>query len=159
MSIAFISHPDCMLHVMEAGHPESPERLKVVEDQMLSSGLDVALQRYEAPLATREQLCRVHDSEYIEQIFSRAPQEGIVRLDQDTTMNPHSLVAALRAAGAVVLGVNLVMSGQNNLVFCNVRPPGHHAERKRAMGFCIFNNIAVGAPMLYMSITLKKSQS
>jgi acetoin utilization deacetylase AcuC-like enzyme len=156
MSIAFISHPDCMLHVMEAGHPESPERLKVIEDQMLSSRLNVALQHYEAPLATREQLCRVHDSEYIEQIFSRAPQEGIVRLDQDTTMNPHSLVAALRAAGAVVLGVNLVMSGQNKLVFCNVRPPGHHAERKRAMGFCIFNNIAVGAAHALHEYHLKK---
>ena len=145
MSIAFISHPDCILHEMEVGHPENPERLKAIEDLLLSSGLDVALQRYEAPLATCEQLCRVHDSKYVEQIFSRAPQEGIVRLDQDTTMNPHSLSAALRAAGAVVLGVDLVMSDRSKLVFCNVRPPGHHAERKRAMGFCIFNNIAVGA--------------
>ncbi len=145
MSIAFISHPDCMLHEMEAGHPESSERLQAIEDLLLSSGLDIALQRYEAPLATREQLCRVHDSKYVEQIFSRAPQEGIVRLDQDTTMNPHSLAAALRAAGAVVLGVDLVMSDRSKLVFCNVRPPGHHAERKRAMGFCIFNNITVGA--------------
>lgn len=145
MSIAFISHPDCILHEMGSGHPESPERLKAIEDLLLSSGLDVALQRYEAPLATREQLCRVHDSKYVEQIFSRAPQKGIVRLDQDTTMNPHSLAAALRAAGAVVLGVDLVMSDRSKLVFCNVRPPGHHAERKRAMGFCIFNNITVGA--------------
>ncbi len=145
MSIAFISHPDCILHEMEVGHPENPERLKAIEDLLLSSGLDAALQRYEAPLATCEQLCRVHDSKYVEQIFSRAPQEGIVRLDQDTTMNPHSLSAALRAAGAVVLGVDLVMSDRSKLVFCNVRPPGHHAERKRAMGFCIFNNIAVGA--------------
>jgi len=145
MSIAFISHPDCILHEMEVGHPENPERLKAIEDLLLSSGLDVALQRYEAPLATCEQLCRVHDLKYVEQIFSRAPQEGIVRLDQDTTMNPHSLSAALRAAGAVVLGVDLVMSDRSKLVFCNVRPPGHHAERKRAMGFCIFNNIAVGA--------------
>lgn len=156
MSIAFISHPDCMLHEMEAHHPESPERLKAIEDQLLSSGLDVALQRYEAPLATREQLYRVHDPEYVEQIFSRAPQEGTVRLDQDTTMNPHSLVAALRAAGAVVLGVNLVMSDQSKLVFCNVRPPGHHAERKRAMGFCIFNNIAVGAAHALHEYHLKK---
>jgi len=156
MSIAFISHPDCMLHEMEAHHPESPERLKAIENQLLSSGLDVALQRYEAPLATREQLYRVHDPEYVEQIFSRAPQEGTVRLDQDTTMNPHSLVAALRAAGAVVLGVNLVMSDQSKLVFCNVRPPGHHAERKRAMGFCIFNNVAVGAAHALHEYHLKK---
>lgn len=156
MSIAFISHPDCMLHEMEAYHPESPERLKAIEDQLLSSGLDVVLQRYDAPLATREQLYRVHDPEYVEQIFGRAPQEGTVRLDQDTTMNPHSLVAALRAAGAVVLGVNLVMSDQSKLVFCNVRPPGHHAERKRAMGFCIFNNIAVGAAHALHEYHLKK---
>ena len=156
MSIAFISHPDCMLHEMEAGHPECPERLKAIEDQLLSSGLDVALQRYDAPVATREQLYRAHDPEYVEQIFSRAPQKGIVRLDQDTTMNPHSLVAALRAAGAVVLGVNLVMSDQSKLVFCNVRPPGHHAERKRAMGFCIFNNIAVGAAHALYEHHLKK---
>ncbi len=156
MSIAFISHPDCMLHEMETGHPERPERLKAIEDQLLSSGLDVALQRYDAPVATREQLYRAHDPEYVEQIFSRAPQEGIVRLDQDTTMNPHSLVAALRAAGAVVLGVNLVMSDQSKLVFCNVRPPGHHAERKRAMGFCIFNNIAVGAAHALHEHHLKK---
>jgi len=145
MSIAFISHPDCILHEMEAGHPENSDRLKAIEDLLLSSGLDASLQRYEAPMATREQLCQVHDSKYVEQIFSRAPQQGIVRLDQDTTMNPHSLAAALRAAGAVVLGVDLVMSGRSKAVFCNVRPPGHHAERKRAMGFCIFNNIAVGA--------------
>ncbi len=156
MSIAFISHPDCILHKMEAGHPESPERLKAIEGELLSSGLGTAIQRYEAPLATREQLFRVHDSKYVEQIFSRAPQEGLVRLDQDTTMNPYSLAASLRAAGAVVLGVDLVMSGQSKLVFCNVRPPGHHAERKKAMGFCIFNNIAVGAAHAIHKYHLKK---
>lgn len=145
MSIAFISHSDCLLHEMEANHPECSDRLKVINNMVVSSNVNVQLKHYDAPLATREQLCRAHDSEYVDQIFGKAPQEGIIRLDQDTTMNSHSLNAALRASGAVVLGVDLVMSNQSKVVFCNVRPPGHHAERKRAMGFCIFNNVAVGA--------------
>jgi acetoin utilization deacetylase AcuC-like enzyme len=91
-------------------------------------------------------LYRVHDPDYVDLIFSSAEHEGVIRLDPDTMMNnPDSFRAALRAAGASVLGVDLVMSGQQKLVFCNVRPPGHHAGRMRAMGFCIFNNIAVGA--------------
>ena len=145
MTIAFISHPDCALHEMGPAHPESPARLSAIQDQLLSSGLDLVLQHHDAPLATREQLCRVHDPDYVEHIFLTAPKEGYVWLDPDTSMNPHSLAAALRAAGAVILGVDLVMSGQANAAFCNVRPPGHHAERNKAMGFCIFNNIAVGA--------------
>jgi len=145
MTIAFISHPDCALHEMGPGHPESPARLSSIQDHLLSSGLDFILQHHDAPLASREQLSRVHDPEYVEHIFLTAPEEGQVWLDPDTCMNPHSLSAALRAAGAVVLGVDLVMSEQANAAFCNVRPPGHHAEHNKAMGFCIFNNIAVGA--------------
>jgi acetoin utilization deacetylase AcuC-like enzyme len=145
MTIAFISHPDCALHEMGLAHPESPARLSAIQDQLLSSGLDFVLQHHAAPLATREQLCRVHSPDYVEHIFLTAPKEGYVWLGPDTGMNPHSLSAALRAAGAVVLGVDLAMSGQANAAFCNVRPPGHHAERNKAMGFCIFNNIAVGA--------------
>ncbi len=145
MTICIISHPDCALHEMGAHHPESPARLSAIQDQLLSCGLDIVLQHHDAPLASREQLCRVHDPEYVEHIFLKAPEEGQAWLDPDTCMNPHSLTAALRAAGAAVLGVDLVMTGQTNAVFCNVRPPGHHAERNRAMGFCIFNNIAVGA--------------
>ena len=145
MTISLISHPDCALHEMGALHPESPARLSAIQDQLLSSGLDLVLHHHDAPLASREQLCRVHDSEYIDQIFHNSPAEGYFWLDPDTCMNSHSLSAALRAAGAVVLGVDLVMSGQSNAAFCNVRPPGHHAEHNKAMGFCIFNNIAVGA--------------
>ena len=137
-------------------HPESPARLSTINDYLLSSGLDLFLQHHDAPLATREQLCRVHDSEYVEQIFLKAPEEGQIWLDPDTSMNPHSLSAALRAAGAVVLGVDLVMSGKSKAVFCNVRPPGHHAERQRAMGFCIFNNIAVGAAHALKAHKLKR---
>ncbi|MCW8935556.1 MAG: histone deacetylase family protein [Gammaproteobacteria bacterium] len=145
MTISIISHPDCMLHEMGAHHPECPERLSAINDQLLSSGLDFILQHHDAPLATRQQLCRVHDVKYIESIFQKSPKEGQVWLDPDTSMNPHTLTAALRAAGAVVLGVDMVMAGQSSAAFCNVRPPGHHAEHDKAMGFCFFNNIAVGA--------------
>src|SRR5690606_27733749 len=99
----------------------------------------------EAPLATREQLCRVHDADYVDALAAAAPQSGLVHLDPDTSMNPHSHEAALRAAGAVVLATDLVMRGEVANAFCNVRPPGHHACRARPMGFCLFNNIAVGA--------------
>jgi len=145
MTISIISHPDCALHEMGAHHPESPARLSAIEDQLLASGLDFVLQHHDAPLASREQLCRVHAPEYIDHIFRSSPTQGYTWLDPDTTMNPYSLSAALHAAGAVVLGVDLVMSKKISAAFCNVRPPGHHAEHNKAMGFCIFNNIAVGA--------------
>lgn len=158
MTISLISHPDCALHEMGSHHPESPARLSAIQDQLLSSGLDLILQHHDAPLASREQLCRVHDAEYVEHIFQVAPEvdQDRVWLDPDTCMNPHSLSAALRAAGAVVLGVDLVMSGQSKAAFCNVRPPGHHAEHNKAMGFCIFNNIAVGAAHALHAHQLKK---
>lgn len=130
---------------MGSNHPESPDRLSAIEDRLIASGLDMVLQHHNAPMATREQLYRVHDAEYVEQIFRLSPQKGHVEIDPDTSMNPHTLKAALRAAGAMVLGVDLVMSGKTSAAFCNVRPPGHHAEHNKAMGFCIFNNIAVGA--------------
>lgn len=145
MSVAFITHPDCLQHDAGQGHPECPDRLRVINDQLIASGLEWLLCHYEAPEASREQLLRVHDAGYIQRIFDAAPKEGYVKLDPDTIMNPRSLSAALHAAGAVVLGVDLVMRGETDKVFCNVRPPGHHAERNRAMGFCIFNNVAVGA--------------
>lgn len=130
---------------MGSHHPECPARLAAIQDRLISSGLDLVLLHHEAPAATREQLCRVHAPEYVESIFRMSPAEGRNWLDPDTCMNPHSLSAALHAAGAVVLGVDLVMSGRSTSAFCNVRPPGHHAESARAMGFCIFDNIAVGA--------------
>ena len=145
MQTAYISHPLCLKHDMGAHHPESPARIHAIEDRLIASGLLNYLQRHDAPEATREQLLRVHDAAYIDSIESIVPQHGIVHLDGDTAMNPFSYQAALRAAGAVVLGVDLVMAGKAENAFCNVRPPGHHAERARAMGFCIFNNIAVGA--------------
>jgi len=156
MTISIISHPDCALHEMGIHHPECPARLAAVQDQLLASGLDLVLQHYDAPLATREQLCRVHDADYIEQVFCKSPQEGQTWLDPDTSMNPYTLSAALHAAGAVVMGVELVMNGKNSVAFCNVRPPGHHAEHNKAMGFCIFNNIAVGAAHALQVYGLKR---
>ncbi|MBA2653764.1 MAG: histone deacetylase family protein [Gammaproteobacteria bacterium] len=144
MTIALITHPDCILHDIGDWHPEQPARLKVIEDALSQSGLVSSLKKFLAPLATRDQLLRVHDVEYIDRIFQLSPQENLISLDLDTLMNPHTLTAALRASGATVSGVDLVMSGEVKAAFCNVRPPGHHAERSRAMGFCIFNNVAVG---------------
>ncbi len=145
MPIAFITHPDCHLHDMGLGHPEQPARLSAISNRLIASGLDMLLQHHPAPRATREQLLAVHDTDHVDRIFEASPSEGIAWIDPDTAMNSHSLEAALRAAGAAVKGVDLVMGGRSRQAFCAVRPPGHHAERGRAMGFCLFNNIAVGA--------------
>lgn len=144
MPTAYLSHPDCLRHEMGSGHPESPDRLHAIEDELRASGLMRSLQRHDAPLATLEQLARVHDSAYIEEIQAAAPHTGYAALDPDTMMNSFTWNAALRAAGAVVHAVDLVMSGKADNAFCAVRPPGHHAESARAMGFCIFNNVSVG---------------
>lgn len=144
MQTAYISHPDCLKHDMGNYHPECPQRLVSIENQLQSIGLLAQLQRYDAPPATVEQLARVHTQSYIESIQSAAPVAGLIALDADTAMNPFTLNAALRAAGALVLATDLVLSGKMNNAFCAVRPPGHHAESDRAMGFCLFNNVAVG---------------
>jgi acetoin utilization deacetylase AcuC-like enzyme len=145
MRTAFVTHADCLRHDMGAYHPERPARLTVIDDQLIAAGIAQYLQRYDAPLATDEQLARVHPPEYVRAIRDVALEEGTVHLDPDTAMNPHSLDAALRAAGAAVLATDLVMQKKVSSAFCAVRPPGHHACRARAMGFCIFNNVAVAA--------------
>jgi acetoin utilization deacetylase AcuC-like enzyme len=141
---AFISHPACAKHDMGSDHPERPARLAAIHDQLIAAGMLPLLQQHDAPRATREQLARVHRLHYIDKIEAASPQQGIVFLDADTAMNPFSLEAALRAAGAPLLGADLVMNGAADNAFCSVRPPGHHATRDQSMGFCLFNNVAVG---------------
>ena len=130
---------------MGAMHPETPARLSAINDHLIAQGLDHYFSFYDAPLVTLEQLHRVHSAAHLEQLKRSSPAAGIVHLDPDTAMNPHPWQAAMRAAGAGVMAVDLVMSGEVQNAFCSVRPPGHHAERDSAMGFCFFNNIAVAA--------------
>lgn len=135
----------CQLHDLGPGHPESPERLKAIDLQLQHDGLlDFLIQR-EAPVASRQQLARVHDPDYIDRIFASAPAKGLFHLDGDTAMNSHSLQSALLAAGSVIDATDHVLNARCDNAFCCVRPPGHHAEYSRAMGFCLFANIAAGA--------------
>lgn len=144
-STAYITHADCLRHDMGGGHPECPDRLVAIAERMLASGMIERVHCLEAPLAQADDLKRVHNPRYVDLIFEHAPNEGLVQLDPDTAMNPHSMNAALRAAGAGILAVDEVTSGRVRNAFCAVRPCGHHATRARSMGFCIFNNIAVAA--------------
>jgi acetoin utilization deacetylase AcuC-like enzyme len=134
-----------MLHDMGPYHPECPERLSAISDRLIASGLDAYMLHYTATAATREQIGRVHGPGYIDEIEAASPEEGLHYIDPDTALNPNTLDAARHAAGAAVLAVDLVMRRECSTAFCAVRPPGHHAERNRAMGFCIFNSVAVGA--------------
>ncbi len=145
MSTAYITHADCLKHEMGAGHPECPDRLIAVNEHMRSSGLLEQLRVLEAPLAEAEDLKRVHRPAYVDLIFENAPTQGYVQLDPDTSMNPHTLSAARRAAGAGLMAVDEVVAGRSRNAFCAVRPCGHHATTGRPMGFCLFNNIGVAA--------------
>jgi acetoin utilization deacetylase AcuC-like enzyme len=142
---AYITHPSSLLHDMGPYHPECPDRLHAIGDRLISAGLDVYLRHYTAPAATQAQLARVHGGEYLATIEAASPASGLHYIDPDTALNPHSLEAARHAAGALVLATDLVVRGECRTAFCAVRPPGHHAERNRAMGFCLYNNVAVGA--------------
>ncbi len=144
MTTALITHLACLDHAMPSGHPESPDRLRAV-----LAALDTpefkSLLRAQAPQATMEQIALAHPCEFAQELLARVPQQGFVYIDGDTPMSPGSFAAALYAAGAVVHGVDMVMQGTVQNAFCAVRPPGHHAESNRAMGFCLFNNVAIGA--------------
>lgn len=145
MPTAFISHPSFLQHEMGAHHPECPERLQAIYDAFDRHQLMSKLIKTEAPPASREQLYAAHDGEYVDSIFAAAPEHDYAYLDPDTAMNRYTLEAAQRASGAVIRGVDMVMSGEVDNAFCAVRPCGHHATFSKAMGFCIFNNVAVGA--------------
>ncbi len=131
MTTVLLTHPDCVRHEMGEGHPESPQRLRSILSAVESSGLAGRLELREAPEATREQLERIHEREHVDLIYESAPKSGYAYLDPDTSMNPHSLSAALRAAGALVAATDLVMSGSAQRAFCAVRPP---ATMRRARG-------------------------
>jgi acetoin utilization deacetylase AcuC-like enzyme len=145
MRTAYITHSSCGKHNMGADHPECPERLHAINDQLIASGVLDHLIHYDAEPASKEQLTQVHTNQYVEWVFQQAPDEGLIHLDGDTAMNKYTLNAALHAAGASVQAVDLVMAGEVENAFCCVRPPGHHAGRSGASGFCIFNNVAVAA--------------
>ena len=145
MTTAFVSHPVFHLHEMGPYHPECPERISAITDRLIASGIDAYLYHYTAPAATNEQIARAHGSLYIREVEEASPESGLHYIDPDTALNAHTLDAARHAAGAAVLAVDIVMRNECRTAFCAVRPPGHHAERSRGMGFCIFNNVAVGA--------------
>ena len=144
MPTLLLTHPDCLLHDMGQGHPERPDRLRAIADALAAPDFK-ALKREQAPLADLAVIERVHPERYVEAIRAASPKQGLVWLDLDTAMCPKSYDAALRATGAAVYAVDQVMSGAADNAFCAVRPPGHHAERARPMGFCLFNSVAIAA--------------
>jgi acetoin utilization deacetylase AcuC-like enzyme len=144
MTTLLVTHPACLDHDTGGMHPEHPARLEVVL-AALEAPEFATLDRREAPLAEREQIARVHSRLYVDRVLQAVPESGYVALDPDTIISPGSGEAALRAAGALIAAVDAVVAGEIRNAFCAVRPPGHHAEAARAMGFCMFNNVAIGA--------------
>ncbi|MEO8525434.1 MAG: histone deacetylase family protein, partial [Caldimonas sp.] len=149
MTTAFYSHPDCRGHDMGAGHPECPQRLDAIDDFLIATGLDDALDRREAPVVSMDDLGRAHESRFVgelREVLEQTAAEGRPRaIDADTIATPGTWAAAVRAAGAAVAATDAVIDGTIENAFCSVRPPGHHATRDQAMGFCFFNNVAVAA--------------
>ena len=143
MTTAYISHPDFMKHEMGRHHPECPERIQAIEDQLIQSRLDGHLKRIDPPLATEADITRVHSEDHLAFIKSKAPTSDYAMIDGDTIMNTATWNVSLRAAGAAIAAVDAVMKGEVNNAFCAIRPPGHHAEPHRSMGFCVFNTIAI----------------
>ncbi len=144
MTTLLITHPACIDHDPGPDHPEAPARLKAILSALEGEAF-AALERREAPLAERAQIERVHDPAYVRAVLEAIPRSGRVGLDPDTIVSPGSGEAALRAAGAICGAVDAVVAGEVRNAFCAVRPPGHHAGPRRAMGFCLFNNVAIGA--------------
>ena len=149
MPTAYYTHPECRLHDMGEGHPECPQRLDAIADRLLASGLDVALEHREAPLADLAPLTRAHSTAHVmnlKDLLEQVQASGARRaIDADTVASPATWRAALRAAGAAIAATDAVIAGEVDNAFCAVRPPGHHATRDSAMGFCFFNNVAVAA--------------
>lgn len=146
MRVGYTYDPIYMRHDMGAGHPECPQRVQAIDARLQAVGLKEQLVLFSADPASRDDILRAHTQDYVERVYALAPGAGArVQLDADTAMNESSLPAALMAAGAAITAVRKVLQGEFERAFCNIRPPGHHAESNRAMGFCIFNSIAVAA--------------
>lgn len=156
MGTAIISHHECRKHKLLADHPEEPHRVDAINDRLIASGLEYSLSHFDAPKVTKEQLMRVHGEAYLDSLEDQLPEKGVVNVDSDTQLCVDTLVAARRAAGAAVKAVDLVLNDDYQAVFCNVRPPGHHAERNQAMGFCFYNNVAVAAQHAMDAMGLKR---
>jgi acetoin utilization deacetylase AcuC-like enzyme len=144
MTTLLITHPACLDHMTPAGHPERPDRLRAI-DRVLEAERFQILARVEAPAASLDTIALCHPMDYVTAIRDATPKEGIVGLDADTSMSPGSFEAALRAAGGAAHAVDEVMTGKASNAFIAVRPPGHHTETARPMGFCLFNNAAIAA--------------
>jgi len=144
MSTLLLSHPACLNHLTPAGHPERPDRLRAIEHALEDEKFQT-LARVEAPLGPLNIVALAHPMDYVEAIREASPSEGLVRLDADTAMSPGSFEAALRAVGGAKLAVDEVMTGKATNAFVATRPPGHHTETARPMGFCLFNNAAIAA--------------
>ncbi|MYN11855.1 histone deacetylase family protein [Pusillimonas sp. TS35] len=156
METLYITHPSCRLHEMGSWHPECPERLDAIHDRLLGSGLMDFLDEAEAVPATDADLLRVHTPEHLAYLRRHLPLEGLYPIDTDTLMCPRTLDAAMASAGAGITAVDAIMRGEHRNAFCAVRPPGHHARRAQAMGFCFFNNIAVAAAYALERYGLKR---
>ncbi len=162
---AYFTHKDCWKHEMGAGHPECPERLDAIEDRLLLSGVGDALDRREAPVASLGDLELAHGRMLVAALRGLSGQladdikaggPAYAQIDPDTSLNVHTWNAALRAAGAALAATDAVLAGDVENAFCAVRPPGHHACRDKAMGFCFFNNIAVAAKYALERHSLKR---
>jgi len=151
-----IYHPAYLEHDMGAGHPESPHRLRAIMQQLERSGTAARLVKIEPRKAEDEWITQIHSGTYVAALKQQAPASGRISLDPDTSMSPGSLNAAYLAAGGALTGVDAIMNKQVEHVFCAVRPPGHHAEAGRAMGFCLFNNVAIAARYIQKKYGLKK---
>ncbi len=151
-----VYHPAFLEHDMGVGHPESPDRLRAIHRQLEQSGTMARLIRIEPRRAEEEWVTQIHTPNYVEALNRHAPSHGRVSLDPDTSLCPGSLTAAYLAAGGALAAVDAIMAKQIDHAFCAVRPPGHHAEAGRAMGFCLFNNVAVAARYVQMKYGLAR---
>jgi acetoin utilization deacetylase AcuC-like enzyme len=151
MTTGYFTHPDCRQHEMGPGHPECPERLDAINDRLLATGLAGLLDQREAPLAALDDIALAHDDDLITNLdalnnrLQAAANTRYAQIDPDTSLNRHTWHAVRRAAGAAIAATDAVMAGELDNAFCAVRPPGHHATHSRAMGFCVFNTIAIAA--------------